>query len=225
MNQEINNEEIYDQEINDDEMNEDEEIYENEEIYEEMNEDDEDDEEIYEEMNEDGEEMNEDGEEMNEDEELIIKKNEFIGSINIKPGWIKCLYCNIYHPLIMHLPGITYCGHCWGWLNSNQLDLEKNIYMGNNSITDVKKFLKETFKIHDNKKCISKECIYNKIIDLNKINKLHNEFCVELGFIKKNDKIDNIISNNQEIPLIISDYKINQKSNLKINFKLSNISI
>lgn len=148
---------------------------------------------------------------------------EFIGSINGKVGWIKCLYCDRHHPPSMHLTGMEYCGHCWAWLNSTQLDLEKGTYMGQNPISEIKNYLKETFKLHDPTKCVTVECVYNKIINFEKNKKLHMDFCVELGFVKKpnpstmNEKTDN--STNK------LNYNVNKKLSKRINYKLSHITI
>jgi hypothetical protein len=152
---------------------------------------------------------------------------EFIGSINGKAGWIKCLYCDRFHPLSMHLTGMEYCGHCWGWLNSNQMDLEKGIYKGQNPISEIKNYLKETFKLHDPTKCVNVECIYNKIINLEKNKKLHIDFCVELGFVKPPEpsiinETSNKTSNNSTNKL---NYNINKKVSSRINYKLSHITI
>ena len=152
------------------------------------------------------------------------KKNEFIGTIHSKSGWIKCFYCDKYHPNSMYLMGLGYCGHCWGWLNSNQLDLEKCIYKGNNTISEIKQYIKETFKLHNSIECTSKECVYNKIIDLEKNNKLHMDFCLELGFIKNQDTTNQVNTLNIKNKVIISSYKIKNKSD-KINYKLSHITI
>lgn len=148
---------------------------------------------------------------------------EFIGSINGKAGWIKCFYCDRFHPHSMHLTGIGYCGHCWAWLNSNQLDLEKGIYSGQNPISEIKNYLKETFKLHDPIKCVNVECVYNKIINLEKNKKLHIDFCVELGFIKKPEpSTTNETSNSSTEKL---NYNINKKLSTRINYKLSHITI
>ena len=96
------------------------------------------------------------------------KVKEFIGVVGNKLGWQNCMYCDKSHPPSMHLPGMDYCVHCWAWLNINQLDLEKGLYDGTNSITDVKNILKETFKLHDPTKCVNSDCAYNKIIKFEK---------------------------------------------------------
>ena len=148
---------------------------------------------------------------------------EFIGSIYNKAGWIKCLYCDKFHPHSMHLTGMEYCGHCWAWLNSNQLDLEKGIYGGQNPISEIKNYLKETFKLHDATKCDSVECVYNKILNLEKNKKLHIDFCVELGFVKPPEPSTiNETSNNSTDKL---NYNINKKLSTRINYKLSHITI
>lgn len=152
------------------------------------------------------------------------KVQEFIGVICNKPGWTNCKYCDISHPPSMHLPGMEYCIHCWAWLNTNQLDLEKGIYTGVNSIIDVRNILKETFKLHYSIKCVKSDCVYNKIIKFEKDKKLHYDFCVELGFkveIKQNSSNTTNSTNqsgNQEFKLV-------NKSNSRINYKLSHITI
>ena len=150
---------------------------------------------------------------------------EFIGSINAKPGWTKCLYCDRFHPPSMYLIGMEYCGHCWGWLNSNQLDLEKGTYSGQNPISEIKTYLKETFKLHDSNKCVNVDCVYNKILNLEKNKKLHHDFGVELGFIKNPEpvsttSIDSSLDKNQK-----KSYFNNNKKSKMINYKLSSISI
>ena len=146
---------------------------------------------------------------------------EFVGTLNNKPGWNNCIYCNRYHPPSMHLPGIEYCIHCWGWLNSNQLDLEKGTYAGLNSLSDVKDYLKKTFKLHDPTKCTINDCIYNKIIEFKKAKKLHLDFCVELNFIVKKQTI----KNTKNTTNTTNTKNTKNKPDSKINFKLSYIVI
>lgn len=155
------------------------------------------------------------------------KVQEFIGVIGNKPGWTNCMYCDRSHPPSMHLPGIEYCIHCWAWLNTNQLDLEKGIYTGVNSIIDVKNILKETFKLHDPTKCVVPDCAYNKIIKFEKDKKLHHDFCVELGFkveVKQNSSnLTNTINLGNQSEN--KGFKVSNKSNSRINYKLSHITI
>ena len=158
------------------------------------------------------------------------KVQEFIGVVGNKPGWTNCMYCDRSHPPSMHLPGIEYCVHCWAWLNVNQLDLEKGTYNGLNSIADVKNILKETFKLHDPTKCVNSDCAYNKIIKFEKEKKLHYDFCVELGFkveVKQNPSNPSNPSNqlNQSNQSNEFGYKLGNKSNSRINYKLSHITI
>ena len=163
----------------------------------------------------------------NQNQQNNQKVQEFVGVIDNKQGWINwtnCMYCDRSHPPSMHLPGMEYCIHCWAWLNTNQLDLEKGIYTGVNSITDVKNCLKKTFKLHDSKKCINPDCIYNKIIKFEKDKKLHYDFCVELGFkveVKQNP-LNSINPTNQ---INNQGFKLYNKSNSRINYKLSHIII
>jgi len=182
--------------------------------------------------NEDNEDNNDNLEEEDNNKNNSAHKNipnekiiEFIGSVNGKAGWIKCLYCERFHPNSMHLTGMDYCGHCWGFLNNIQLDLEKGIYTGPNPISEIKNYLKDTFKLHDPTKCTTKECLYNKIIDFEKNKKLHIDFCIELGFVKKEEiliKENNLTSQNSKYS---SNSKISNKTNTRINYKLSHITI
>jgi hypothetical protein len=191
---------------------------------------------------------NDDYSDDDDDNNVVLPKNnvsnekviEFVGTINGKAGWIKCLYCDRYHPNSMHLTGMEYCGHCWSWLNTNQLDLEKAIYTGQNSISEVKQYLKDTFKLHDPTKCTTAECIYNKIISLEKNKKLHIDFCIELGFAKKPEPLNQLnLTNSTNLTNLTNSTnstnltnttnsgtnKIARKSNIKINYKLSHIAI
>lgn len=151
------------------------------------------------------------------------KKKEFDGSISVKYGWIKCFYCDRYHPNSMHLTGMNYCGHCWGWLNSDQVKLTEGKYLGqDNNINEIKNFLKLTYPLHSNS-CTNTECIYNKITAYKNNGTLHFDFSIELGFIKKEEKDINLSNSNKTY--INSQHKINKKSNLRINFNASSISI
>ena len=148
--------------------------------------------------------------------QLNEKKKEFDGSVNIKNNWTQCFYCNKFHPASMHLPDMTYCGHCWGWLNSDQLKLTEGVYVGPNTIDEVKNFLKLTFPLHPIT-CVNQECVYNKIKQLAQTKTLHLDFCVELGFMKLDEKTE---KNNK------SEYEIKKnKRYTKINYKLSSIII
>jgi hypothetical protein len=163
----------------------------------------------------------------NQNQQNNQKVQEFIGVIGNKPGWINCMYCDRSHPPSMHLPGIEYCIHCWAWLNINQLDLEKGTYNGLNSISDVKNILKETFKLHDPTKCTNADCAYNMIIKFEKDKKLHYDFCVELGFkveVKQNP-INQSNSTNSTNPSNNQGFKLGNKYNSRINYKLSHITI
>ena len=53
---------------------------------------------------------------------------EFDGMIFYKNGYKQCIYCAKYHSESMHLSEVDYCGHCWGWLNNQQLDLINGKY-------------------------------------------------------------------------------------------------
>ena len=135
-------------------------------------------------------------------------KNQFEGMLNPFLNWIPCEYCIKYHPKSMYLTSSNYCAHCWGWLNEQQIDLINLKYTGNNSIAEIKAFLKLTYPLHiDN--CNLQECIYNKITNLFNENKLNKELAKAIGLVKETEK-------NKKI-------KINK--NIHLNYKLSNIMI
>ena len=161
---------------------------------------------------------------LNPNSELDIKKKEFDGSIGIKNDWIKCLYCEKYHPVSMHLADIGYCGHCWGWLNTEQLKLSDGIYTGTtNTIDQVKTFLKQTYPLHP-KTCTMVDCIYNKITQSHKINKLHWDFCVELGFVKEDKNKD--IKNDSLQKQTNNGFTFKKSKRYpKINYTLSSVTI
>lgn len=148
--------------------------------------------------------------------QLNEKKKEFDGSNNFKNNWIQCYYCTKYHPNSMHLPDVSYCGHCWGWLNSEQLKLTEGKYTGPNTIDEVKNFLKLTYPLHPTT-CVNTECVYNKIKQLADTKTLHWDFCVVLGLVREEkNKSENKTT----------EYKINKKrSNTRINYKSSSITI
>ena len=148
--------------------------------------------------------------------ELSEKKKEFDGSTSPKNGWIFCVYCGKNHPPIMHLPDISYCGHCWGWLNSDQLKLSEGIYNGPNTIHEIKQFLKLTYPLHPTT-CKNNECIYNMIKKQAELNTLHIDFSVLLGFVSLNPKKND--DDKKKSDCVI------KKKNPKINYKLSSISI
>jgi hypothetical protein len=151
---------------------------------------------------------------------LNEKKKEFDGSNNFKNNWTQCFYCAKYHPGSMHLPGVNYCGHCWGWLNSDQLKLTEGTYNGPNTIDEVKNFLKLTYPLHPNT-CTNVECVYNKIKQFAESKTLHLDFCVELGFEKKEKNPEKNPDKNNNL-----EYHIKKnKHNTRINYKLSSITI
>ena len=151
--------------------------------------------------------------------QLNEKKKEFDGSNNSKPKWSQCFYCTKYHPPSMHLPDMNYCGHCWGWLNSDQLKLTDGIYNGPNTIDEVKTFLKLTYPLHATT-CVNVTCVYNKIKQSAEAKTLHLDFCILLGFQIENEKKTVNEKNNN------TEYVIKKnKRYTKINYKLSSITI
>lgn len=159
---------------------------------------------------------------------LNEKKKEFEGSNNFKNNWIQCELCDVYHPKTMHLIDVTYCGHCWGWVNSPQLDLVQGIYNGPNTIDEIKNFLKYTYPLHPST-CVNQECIYNKIKHFVETKTLHYDFYVGLGlglglgFVVEKKK-NNLIINNADNSNTVYNIK-KKKKNIKINYKSSSIII
>lgn len=150
---------------------------------------------------------------------LNNKMKEFDGILSKTNGWKQCIYCTKYHPESMYLPEMNYCGHCWGWLNNQQLDLINGNYNGTNTYDEVKNFLKLTYPLHP-KTCTNIECVYNKIKSLVTNNKINYNLSIELGFESEKKNIYNTYTVNNK-----SEYKIKKKSYVKINYNLSNISI
>lgn len=142
-------------------------------------------------------------------------KSDFNGVFEIKTfsncDWKECTYCNKYYPKDIFLQNLEYCGHCWSWFNFNQLDLdlERCIYTGDNTINEVKDFLKLTFKLHPIN-CNINDCIYNKISQYKKEGKLNEELSKYLGFKSKNK---------------IYNRKIKLNERIEIDYNLSSISI
>lgn len=149
---------------------------------------------------------------------LNENKKEFDGSNNLKNNWIQCFYCGKYHPITMHLPDMGYCGHCWAWLNSDQLKLTEGTYTGPNTIDEVKNFLKLTYSLHP-ETCTNNECIYNKIKQLANAKTLHWDFCVQLGFERDEKKLSNDKNSNDK------NSNIKKRGYTKINYKSSSIII
>lgn len=159
-------------------------------------------------------------------EDLDVKKKEFDGSQSSKNGWTKCFYCDKYHPKSMHLPGMQYCGHCWGWLNGDQLNLTTSVYSGSpNTIVEVLNFLKLTYPLHPST-CTNTDCIYNKITVGKNNGTLHWDLSVQLGFIKKEELEKKIPHTNTTKTNLNAQNKIYNKGNgLRINFNSSSVSI
>ena len=142
-----------------------------------------------------------------------LKKN-FNGYNTNNNNLVECIYCYKFYPKIMMLPNHNYCGHYWGWLNADQLNLKEGIYNGNNSKNEIFNFIKLTYPLHS-LNCKNEECIYNKITSYKESKNLNKELYTLLEFEKKILNKDNINKNLYK--------KI--KKNIKINYKLSKISI
>ena len=166
----------------------------------------------------------------NNNQNNITEAMKFDG-LNYKPnglvGWVSCNYCAKYHPNDMHFTTFNYCGHCWGWLNSEEIKLTEGKYNGSSSLVEVIGFLKKTIELHP-KTCKNSDCVYNKIIEFEKKKMLHNDFCIGFGFKEKKElteKEDELTEKIDSIKLK-KDFKIYKThSNPKINYNLSTISI
>lgn len=155
---------------------------------------------------------------------LNEKKKEFVGSNYPKNNWIQCAFCGVYHPTSMHLKNVTHCGHCWGWVNSNQLDLAEGKYNGANTVDEVKNFLKLTYPLHPNT-CVNQECIYNKIKQFAEAKCLNYNFSVELGFIVENKKSNKMTDDSNNSNKSNLEYKIKKNKGNRINYKSSSVTI
>jgi hypothetical protein len=139
--------------------------------------------------------------------------NNFDGYPIYKQGCIECLYCGKYVSEQYLL--VDTCAHCWGFCFSGQFDLENFNYTGDHPKDKIVDFLKLTYKSHP-KTCNSMDCVYSKIDKLVKEKKLNRELGELLGLIEPIKK--------EEVKQKCYTFT-NKKRNLKINFKLSNISI
>lgn len=169
-----------------------------------------------------------------EEEKPVTKKNEnnikanisgnqpdpyiFTGYNFNKNGCSECIYCGKYFSNDYKIDGT--CSHCWGFCFSSNFDLEKCTFNGPQTLESVKNYLKKTL-LHHPKTCSSVDCIYWKINKFNNDKKLNRELGEFLGIMEplpenKNENINNK-SNGYSF--------INKKRNVKINFKLSSVSI
>ena len=159
---------------------------------------------------------------LNKNNKLLDSKSQsldknFYGSIKYNPysNHIKCIFCDRFYPSNMYLKDTDYCAHCWAWLNNEQFNLYDGIYKGDNTFNEIIDFLKLTFPLHTTL-CSNSDCIYNKINNLMKENKLNKKF-----YILFNDCKNNKITKKE-----IKEYKlIKPRCELNINYKLSSIII
>lgn len=173
-----------------------------------------------------------------DDDEEEEKQNDninFVGSPHRVNGWKFCLYCNTNFPPQMFLNELDYCGHCWAWLNSQQVDLMNGTYEGLHTIEEIMQFLKLTYSKHPTT-CVLEECVYNKIRILNGINGLNDIYAFGLG-LKIHELVqlnENVVEektdieekkNTGEIEEIELKKKIKIKRNLNINYDLSSVWI
>lgn len=91
-----------------------------------------------------------------------------------------CIYCEKFYSPELFLNELDYCGHCWGWLNSDQVDIYCGECSGMNTMDEILNFLEITYPLHSPLKCNSKECIYNKITSDKEM--LHYSLSIKLGF-------------------------------------------
>lgn len=157
------------------------------------------------------------------------KKKEFGGNVGAKNDWVSCGLCDRYYPKTMFLPNAFCCAHCWGWINSANIDLTNCAYNGpSNTIDEIKNFLIYTYPAHDSNLCKNVECVYNRITEYKNSNSLHMDLCVGLGFVKpKKEKLN---SNTSEDTLTNThtnpdEFNIKKKGYVKFNYKASSISI
>ena len=135
-------------------------------------------------------------------------------NISDKQNWKYCTYCDKFHGNEFYMPKLDYCIHCWAWFNMNEINLETGKYTGNISFDTVKAFIKKVYPVHLKLICTNKECIFNKITELAKNNKLNIIFS-DLLFEKTVKQEEQVVSVN-----------INMKNHkLNINFDKSEINI
>lgn len=162
-------------------------------------------------------------------------KKEFGGSVGAKPNWKQCCFCDRYYPSVLYLAELDHCAHCWAWVNGPQLDLVAGTYIGINTIDEVKNFLKQTYYAHDSNLCKTTDCVYNKIDTLKNSQTLNHQFCVELGFVKPKQILENQSKSKTTKQADLSDpnsnlsdkkeHKIKKRGYLKFNYSSSSITI
>lgn len=141
------------------------------------------------------------GIEQNLSKNYIFNKNE----------WKTCIYCEKYHPDDYYGPSMIYCIHCWGWLNAHEYNIETGIYLGTNSVEDIKKMIKKVYPVHIEANCNNTDCIFYKIKKSIDDKTLHSSLVELLGLNKKPKQ-----------EAICFNYK---NKNLDVNFEESFITI
>jgi hypothetical protein len=142
-------------------------------------------------------------------------------AIKNKNEWKQCIYCEKYHSNEYFLDSLsqsptdnlspTYCFHCWGWLNAQDINLEQGYYIGNFPYDDIKKLLKKAYPIHLESKCTNNDCTFTKMSRYSEAKILHKQF-IDLLELNK--------------PVKQQSVYINFKNrNLNINYKESYIVI
>lgn len=125
--------------------------------------------------------------------------------------WKNCMYCEKLHHKDYFISGLEYCVHCWGWLNSNEYDIESGFYMGMISVEDINKIIKKVYPVHCESKCTNEECIFTKIKKYSEIKLLHTSLIELLELNKKPQQV-----------AVCFNYK---NKNLNVNFDESYIVV
>jgi hypothetical protein len=146
----------------------------------------------------------------------INNQNIFGGHNYNKNGCTECLYCGKFFGNEYIIDGT--CAHCWGFCFCGNFDLEKFTYNGDQQFNVVKNYLSKTNNFHP-KSCNSMDCIYYKINKFNMDKKLNRELGEYLGIMEP------LVIKKEENKVVGTNISFNKKRNVKINFKLSSISI
>ena len=139
----------------------------------------------------------------------------FMGSNVPKPNHSECGFCGKY--FIKDMLVELSCPHCWGFCFCGNFDLEKFTFNGPQEFGLVKNYLKKTYNFHP-KSCNSMDCIYFKINKFNTDKKLNRELGEFLGIMEP-------LPVKKDENKVGANVTLNKKRNVKINFKLSSISI
>lgn len=136
------------------------------------------------------------------DKNIENEKNIFIGKLEYFPNSKLCVYCDNYIDIKYFIKTsnnktMDYCIHCWGWLNSNDINLQEGLYMGEFNQDIVFEHIKKTMPIHKTINCINNQCIFSIIEKLENTKKLNKIFWLkeDLEKLEKSNKyLENKIS-------------------------------